>query len=335
MLTVAHRAGGLRAAGAVFGRRALRVLAYHRVADPSEPGFDTFVGNVSATEAEFAAQMEHVAERWRPVSLAEVMAAFDGRGNLPPRAVLVTFDDGYRDNLTAALPVLRRFDVPATVFLATDHIATGTAFWWDRVAWCFAHTEFTAGELPGADVVQWSGDDERRRVTADYIQHLKTIPEAEKVDAVDALAEALGVTVAPDAFGDLALDWDEVRSMRDQGVTFGAHTCTHPVLSQVDVETARSEIVGSRDRIAEELGEKPVAFAYPNGQPADFTPDIVSAVADAGFQIAFTLLPGPARRGELAADPLEVRRLYVHHGDGLDRFAAKLAGLSRVVGSLG
>jgi hypothetical protein len=103
----AHRGGLLLAAGALFGGRRLTVLAYHRVADPGHPGLDGYRRNVSATPEGFAHQMDYAAERFLPVSLEQVEAALDGGPRLPRRPLLVTFDDGYRDNLTTAWPVLR------------------------------------------------------------------------------------------------------------------------------------------------------------------------------------------------------------------------------------
>lgn len=333
ILDAAHRSGGLRGTGAAFGPRALRVLAYHRVTDVG-PDFDTFRGNVSASPEEFAAQMDEVAERYHPVGLDRVLAAIEGGPELPRRAVLVTFDDGYRDNLTVALPVLAERGIPAVLFAATDAIDTNHGFWWDRVAWCFAHAARDAADLPEAGRRSWSDLPAREVVTRGYIEFLKTLPEPRKADAVAALPEALGVTIPDDAFAGLALEWDEVRAMADTGVVIDAHTCSHPVLSRVDLDRARDEIRGSRDRIAAETGRVPVTFAYPNGHPADYTDAVVDTVADAGFRAAFTLVPGPARRRELIGDPLRIRRIYVHHGDDRARFAAKLAGVPRLVGAL-
>ena len=128
--------GGLRIVGGWFGRHRLTVLAYHRVVDHTASGFLGFVQNASASPESFAEQMRVVAAEYNPVSINDVADAVEGRP-LPDRALLVTFDDGYRDNHDLALPTLTEYSIPAVVFLATDHIGSDDPFWWDRVAWMF------------------------------------------------------------------------------------------------------------------------------------------------------------------------------------------------------
>ena len=121
--------GGLRIVGRWFGRDRLAVLAYHRVVDHAASGFVGFVQNASASPESFAEQMRLVAAKYNPISISDVTDAVDGR-LLPDRALLVTFDDGYRDNYDVALPTLTEYSIPAVVFLATNHIGSDDPFWW-------------------------------------------------------------------------------------------------------------------------------------------------------------------------------------------------------------
>ena len=330
LLGLARRTRLLRAVGAAYGRNRLTVLAYHRVIDHSSPGFDTLRRNVSATPEAFAGQMRAVAGYYSPVSLREVVAWLDGGPQLPARPLLVTFDDGYRDNLEFALPILREHDIPATVFLASDHIGTREPFWWDLAAWCMMHTPLETADLPGLGSRSWDGDGERDRVLGRWTQALKLLPQAEREAAMAEAAGALEVEVAADAFDGLLLSWDEVRGMRDAGVEFGAHTKRHPILTRVDPDRAREEIVESKLRVEEETGVSVLGFAYPNGRPGDYTAETKQMVAAAGYRLAVTLSPGPARPAEVRRDPLAVRRVTVHHRDHPSRFAAKIMGLGRI-----
>jgi peptidoglycan/xylan/chitin deacetylase (PgdA/CDA1 family) len=327
----AHRSGLFRAAGALFGGRRLTVLAYHRVADYEGKGFDTYRRNVSATPAEFALQMDYVAERFHPVALDRVAAALDGGPELPPRPILVTFDDGYRDNLSAAQPALRDRDIPMTLFLATGFVGAGP-FPWDLAAWCFHHTPLGGADLPVAGWRSWTTADEREAVLGTWLESLKRLPDEVREEAVAALPGLLRVTVPAGAFDGLCLSWGEVRAMAGDGVAIGSHTERHPILTRVAPERARQEVTGSKRRIESELGQPVTAFAYPNGGRADFDASTVHVLAEAGYRLGFTLLPGPERSGSAARSPLTLRRVCVYHGDHIDRFAAKVHGLPRLLG---
>jgi peptidoglycan/xylan/chitin deacetylase (PgdA/CDA1 family) len=327
-LAAVRRLGGLRLLESFYGRSRITVLAYHRVADPDAPGFVGFRGNASATLAEFEHQMDWVAERMNPITLDELAASLDGR-NLPDRSVVVTFDDGYRDNLTAAAPALERRGIPATIFLATDHIGTSNPFWWDRAAWHFHSHGPGSARLPILGDRRWS---DTAAMAAEWVAGAKRVPDAERVAALDRLGDVLGGDVGS-AFAGTLLGWDDVGALVDRGWAIGAHTRRHPILTRLsDPEAVRAEVSGSVERVRQETGTDVLGFAYPNGQREDFDDVAMRAVADAGVPLAFSLVAGPARPAEVRDDPLAVRRIYVHHGDDPVRFSAKVSGVSRIVG---
>ena len=332
LLAVGRRSGAWRVAAASHGPRRLTVLAYHRIADHLGSGFIGYAGNASATPAEFAEQMAWVTERLHPITLTDLAAAVEGRGVLPRRPVLVTFDDGYRDNLTAALPVLERYGVPATVFLATDHIGSDLPFWWDRAAWALHAAPSRRVALPLLGEVELASD--RHSITRQWVQAAKQLPDVAMRSAVDALPRELGVSEKLGAFRGVALTWDDVAAMRGRGVTFEAHTCSHPILTRVDPTTAAGQISRSVQRVAEATGAPAIAFAYPNGLRSDVDDAVEAAVAAAGIRLAFTLAPGPSRWDEVVRRPLRIRRVYLHHDDGIDRFVAKVSGLPRLLGTM-
>lgn len=323
----ARRTGALGAAGRLWGGDRVTVLAYHRVVDHHSPHFDTYRTNVSADPEGFDAQMEWAAAHFDPIDLTELAAARRG-ASLPERPLLVTFDDGYRDNFTQALPIARSHGIPLTVFLATDHIGTSRPFYWDLAAYCFHHTTRDEAFLP--ILGRRSLGDATASALDEWVAAAKTLPEHHKQSAVEALPESLGVSVPPDAFDGLLLDWDDVAHMQDQGVHFGAHTCDHPILTRIPTDEMRRQVMESKREVERHTGEEAIGFAYPNGLAADFDAAAVDAVSEAGFDLAFSLLPGPSRRREIIARPFEVRRTYVYWGDHLSRFVAKVSGLARM-----
>lgn len=331
MLETCFRAGLFDTMHTFWPER-LTVLAYHRIVDPHPPTFDTFKANVSATPAAFAAQMDFVRQRFNVVAISDVLAWLRGQIPLPTNPLLITFDDGYRDNLDYALPILQARHLPAVIFLATDYTGQNLPFYWDLIAYCFYHTRQKEVHLPLLGRRRWQGDEKSRAaVIANWLPLLKRLPDAEKWEAVRRLPRALDVTVPEDAFAGLHLTWEQVRFMMEAGIEIGAHTQSHPILTRISPEQARREVAGSKSRIEAEINRPVTAFAYPNGLPADFSPALQSFLGQAGFEIAFTLLPGPTRPAEVRSAPFAIRRILIHHRDTLPHFAAKVMGGPRLL----
>jgi peptidoglycan/xylan/chitin deacetylase (PgdA/CDA1 family) len=313
----------------------LTVLGYHRIANLNEPDFDTFKPNVSATPAAFAAQLDYISDRFNAVSIGDVVAWLRGEQALPANPVLITFDDGYRDNLDHALPILQERRIPAVIFLATNYIGQASPFYWDLIAYCFHHTSKNEVNLPLVGRQTWHDEKSRSQVLDNWLGALKKLPDNEKWAITRRLPQAVDLSIPEDAFAGLHLTWDQVRTMVAAGVDVGAHTESHPILTRISLEQARREIAGSKRRIEAELDRPVTAFAYPNGLTTDFNPALQAVLREAGFEAAFTLVPGPARLTEAQRDPIAIRRIFVHHKDTLPRFAAKVMGIPRLGGVLG
>ncbi|RME88354.1 MAG: polysaccharide deacetylase family protein [Anaerolineae bacterium] len=320
---------GLTPLGHSLWKNTLTVLNYHRVNDPDAPDFDTFKPNVSARPEAFARQMDYLKRWFNVVSLQRVIAWLEGREDLPPRAALITFDDGYRDNYTHAYPILRERGLPATIFLTTGHIESDRPFYWDLVAYCFTHTHRESVTLPNGKVRHWENAHERERVARAWIEAAKALPESAKQTWVERLPEQLGVAIPSGYFRRQMLTWEQIREMREGGIEFGAHSVTHPILTRIPLAQAKEEIETSKRHIEEETGEPVLAFAYPNGLRDDFSPPIERLVAEAGMHLAFTLLNGPCSRREVRRDPFAIRRIFISHRHTLPRFALLLTILNR------
>jgi peptidoglycan/xylan/chitin deacetylase (PgdA/CDA1 family) len=267
-------------AGRVRRRPVFPILIYHRVNDERDPFFPAVPTSL------FELQAAHLARAYDVLTVEELVERCRRR-DVPRNAAAITFDDGYRDNLTHAAPILARHRLPATIFLATGFIGTGEVPWFEHVALAFKTTRFTSVELPWGGWLALGTEVERLGALDRTMTELKAVPDDDRRRRVEGLLEALGVG---DRRGlkDLMLGWDDVQALAGLGFSVGAHTVTHPVLSRVTPERARAEILDSRRAIEAACGTAPGAFAYPNGRPADYTPAVMRLVEDAGFRCAVT-----------------------------------------------
>lgn len=310
--------------------QSLTVLNYHRIDYFDSPDFDLFRPNVSAAPETFAEQMDYLRARYNVISIEQLRAWLKGEAALPPHAALITFDDGYADNLTHAFPILKARSLPAVIFLTTGFLETSRPFYWDLVAYCFHHTRREVVSLPLLGERCWSDRKERDRVMRVWIETLKTLPDDRKNALIAELPARLDVAIPEERFSGLYLTWEQVRAMRREGIEFGSHTVSHPILTRIPLEQVRRELAESRRKIEQETGHPVVSLAYPNGQAADFSPAVAEAAREADFLLAFSLLPGPTRYQTVRRSPFTIRRIYIGNTDTLPRFAAKLSGLARL-----
>lgn len=328
-LDLAFRLGVFESARLLHAR-SLTVLNYHRIDDFDSPDFDLFRPNVSAAPETFAQQMDYLRARYNVISLERLAAWLRGEAALPPRAALITFDDGYADNLQHAFPILKARGLPAVIFLTTGFLETARPFYWDWVAYCFHHTRRQAVSLPLLGERRWNSPKQRERVMREWVETLKRLPDDQKNALIAELPALLQVDLPAARFAGLYLTWEQVRAMRREGIEFGAHTVSHPILTRIPLEQVRRELTESRRKIEQETGQPVLALAYPNGQAGDVSPAVVEAAREAGFSLAFTLLPGPTRYQTVRRSPFTIRRIYIGNTDTLPRFAAKLSGLARL-----
>lgn len=270
------------------GRGRLSALIFHRVLpahdpmQPDEPDAAAFEQILQWVKAQF--------DVLDPVEACERLQ----RGALPARAAVITFDDGYRDNVEIALPILLRQRVTAAFFIATGYLGTGIMFN-DRVIEAIRATRREHVTLPmcGLDGAPLTHVEERRHAVRKVLRSIKHLPAVERLSAVDALEAELDAKNAASPM----MNEDGVRSLRDSGMRIGAHTRNHPILRVIDDLDARREVEGGRDDLRAITGEPPALFAYPNGKEGDdFDARHVGMVREAGFIAAFTTHSGTAGR---------------------------------------
>ncbi|PJF31725.1 MAG: hypothetical protein CUN51_01940 [Candidatus Thermofonsia Clade 1 bacterium] len=324
------RLGVPRLLDTFWGKNRLTVLAYHRITDPNAPDFLHYRPNVSATPQMFARQMAWIARRFNVISLP-VLHAFLIKGRpLPSRPLLITFDDGYRDNYENAFPVLKRLGLPAVIFLMTSRMDHPVLPWWDECALYLNLTERTQAELPLIGSCDLSTPEARRAVTDRLLRALKRLTESEKQAAIRALRERLEVP-APQADPSLFVNWDEVREMVAADVACMPHTVNHPILTRISAEEAYRELAESKAHIEAQTDQQATAFAYPNGTPNDYNAAIIQMLRALDFQSAYTLTPAPMSLRALRRYPFQIRRAFLLYKDSFDLFKLKVMGFPSLV----
>lgn len=316
LVEAAERIGVVRALRGLHDRShpALTILAYHRVmptdALDSYP-FDEEL--ISATPAQFDWQMRYLREHLHPISLRDVIAYLDEGTPLPPAAVAVTFDDGFADTYRYAFPVLKRYAIPATIFVCTGYIDSQTPFWFELAAYLTHHVEPHAIQTPGGHTFP-TGDSRDARTTSLRQLHgiLKDLPNSQRTALIADWTSRYAARIRHDTLGhSQPISWTQVQEMATAGIEFGSHTVTHPNLTRLPPEDLDRELVQSKKKLEEKLQRPISSLAYPIGTSSAFNPRVIDATAKHGFKLGVTYVSG--------ANPLHnLNRFELHrHGIGL------------------
>lgn len=267
------------------GKRArLSILIFHRVREQPDPLFPE-----EMTAQRFEQLLGVLGRVFHLLPLAEAIAGLRN-GNLPARSACVTFDDGYRDNVEIALPILRRRGVPAAFFIATGFL-DGGRMWNDTLIEVVRRSRRPALDLKDLGLGTFPlGDLTQRRASVEaVVRAVKHLPHDERSRAVGAAA-AMCDAPLPDG---LMMTSDQVRTLAAAGMEIGGHTVSHPILARLDRGQAQREISDGRARLQELTGRPVRFFAYPNGKPrSDYLPAHVELVKELGFEAALSTMPG-------------------------------------------
>jgi len=305
------RAAGSVASSTGRGGRGLLILIYHRVLAAPDP-----LRSRTVQAPDFAAQMDLIASCFNVLPLSEALERLESRA-LPARALSVTFDDGYADNLTVAAPIMRERGIRPTVFVATGYLDGGLMFN-DAITEALraAPQRLDLSDL-GLGLLELHDVLARRAAIRQLIVEIKYRPAHERGVLATEIFRRAGATPPRD----LMLSTSQVRSLRDAGVEIGAHTATHPILTRLTSEAAREDIARSRQVLEGILGDPVRLFAYPNGRPGeDYDARHVAMVRELGFAAALSTSWGAAHSD---SDRLQLPRVAPWDASA-GRYAARL-----------
>lgn len=259
------------------------IIPYHMIVDKPN-GFYP-----ETSTSDFEKQIVHLAKNYKIISLDEIVNRIKNRSPLR-RCVAITFDDGFRDNYEIAYPILRKYNIPATIFLTTGYIDSEAAPWFIKLRYIFMQTAKTHFNLShnGTNIsFSMRTRDEKFAASDRAMAYLKNFPDAERLPLLDRLCDELEVNDFQ-GLDNLMLTWDQIREMTENGISFGAHTVNHPVLSRIPLDKAEREIRQSKETIEAKI-QKPVAsFAYPFGKKLQYSPAIFPILRDFEFKCAVT-----------------------------------------------
>jgi peptidoglycan/xylan/chitin deacetylase (PgdA/CDA1 family) len=316
------------------------ILLYHRV---TQLGTDP--QQLAVTPAHFAEHLEVLGKHARIMRLSELVAAL-ARKKLPRRGVVLTFDDGYADNLHEAKPLLVKHEMPATVFVTTGLIGRDQEFFWDELdrlllqpgkvpatfeikiadryyRWELSHAQ----DYSRQDAVQhrkWhvgeGAPTMRHTVYRTLCDFIRPMPPEQQQNVLWAVRQWAGAEARGRA-SHKTLRRDGLLKLAEGGlVEIGAHTAHHPMLAALPVAEQVAEIVQSKSALEAVLGHPVRSFAYPYGSAADYTLETVTAVREAGFECACANFEGAVNPG---TDPYQLPRHIVRDWDG-ETFAQRL-----------
>ena len=296
-----------------INRKKLLVVMYHGVtATEYKPQIWT-----QMPLAAFRRQLEFLRDRYVPVSLDEVVRAIRGEAALPERAVLVTFDDGFRNNYTVAFPVLREMGVPAAIFLTVDYVGTSGILWVDELYFLLKEAAVRGIRLalPFVSVRDHVQAGQLQETYGVAVEALKRAGAARRQTEMARLRSLVRLDHRPllNDFG--MLNWDEVRAMLRSGlVEFGVHTATHRILAELAREEWEREIRAPKQKLEAEIRRGVAAFCFPNGRPqVDFRPEHLKYLRHCGYSCAFTTEGG--LHAWLDGDCMAIARIAGYEGE--------------------
>ena len=290
------------------------ILMYHSVM--VEPRLHaTTLGEIVHSAEIFRRQMEVIARQYHPVSLDEVLLFVQGQKQLPPRPVVVTFDDGYADNFDVAAPILKEFGISGVFYVTVACIDKAVPPWVSRLRHAFFSTKKPSwsglngqtqslGNAPQRDQAFIAASERCARLTGDGQEKF-----------VNAIECELELEPLPN-WNSLMMSWEHARELVRQGHIVGSHTMTHPNLAHVADGEMEFELEQSKQRLEQELSSPTIHFSYPCPilQP-HWSARTVQVCRKLGYRTAVTTSSGPVRKGD---DPHSLHRVPPTAGvDGL------------------
>ncbi|MGZ8242004.1 polysaccharide deacetylase family protein [Methylomagnum sp.] len=279
-------------------RARLSLLIYHRVLAETDP-----LSPNETTAARFDAEMALLKQVFNVLPLSEAVARLKA-GSLPVRTACVTFDDGYADNLTLALPILKKHGLPACFFIASGYLNGGRMFN-DTVIEAIRRAKSERLDLSGLGLGEHdiSTPDAKAQAIGRILPKIKYLPLGQREDTAAELAAKVTDEALPN---DLMMTTEQLQNLYESGMEIGAHTHLHPILAKLDEASARREISAGVEYLEQTLNTRIRVFAYPNGKPGvDYLPQQAGLIKALGFEGAVSTRWGAASAG---SDPFQLPR---------------------------
>lgn len=272
-----------------FQKNRVLILMYHRFSNKEEP--------FKIPQKVFENQILFLKKKYNFISLkyySEVLN--EKKADLPINPIILTIDDGYEDNYRFAYPILKKYSIPATIFITTDFINDRSWLWFDKLKYILkktVHTEFEFSLGPETKKFFLNPSDSRRNTQLELFNYCKKISHSETDILLNQLAKKIDVNIPEKSVSDFyPLTWDQIKKMRQNGIEFGSHTCSHPILSNLKDKELKKELFNSKKEMEFELGSEISSFCYPVGKSEDIGERVIQIVKETGYSCAVTAVPG-------------------------------------------
>lgn len=300
------------------------ILMYHSISPFNKKLPSIHHKVISATPEMFEKQIVYLNKYYQIISLEDYVLRRSSNMKIPDGCVVLTFDDGYLDNYTYAYPILNAYNTRATIFICPTLIDSQRPLWSNRLA----RAIYSA---PAGNILLFKEQDinmstvKMRLDTVDkMINNLKSLRPTDQEKMTSRILRALSTGSMTEEPEREYLSWSEIRLMSANGISFGAHTQSHPNLAKIRFSEAKSQIVDSKLRLESELDKPVCSFAYPYGDKGSFNKQIKEMVKDAGYLCGCSTLFGTNRRGE---DMFALKRMPIFYCHNMDVFRAKTNGI--------
>lgn len=318
------------------------ILLYHRVAN-----LETDPQLLSVSPGHFAEHLEYISDHYTPISLAELNRAIEEK-KIPDKSVVITFDDGYADNFLNAKPLLEKYDIPATVFVASGYVGSEREFWWDELERLLLRPKNLPDKLelningkiqrwdidgiPGSqevsefDLNMWDvtmdlNPRPEYQAYRDLHRLMKPLSHEEQQHVLDELARWVGMS-REGRSTHLALGCDQLKKLEQERglIEVGAHTVNHPMLSAQSPEVQAKEIIENKKYLENILDHEVHTFSYPFGGKPDFTSYTMNIIRENGFDLACANYSGSVIS---RTNPYKLPRYLVRNWD-VNQFSHKI-----------
>jgi len=304
-----------------FKPASVKILCYHRINDDH---FDPLCMNIKVRV--FEEMVRYLKKKYNIISLEKAVDLLKNKGDMPENTVVITFDDGYRDNYINAFPILKKYGVPATIFLTAGVIDNGGMLWYDVIVAAFKKTSKTYVDLRHLNLRVYPSTSlsDKSRAAKEATMSGKHLKTNEKEAFMKIILKELEVHPETNSNSQAMLTWDDIKSTRNSGISFASHGMSHAILTTLSPEEAEFEITESKKIIEEKTGIAVHFFSYPNGGKKDFNEVIIQALKRNNYTAACGLIGGG---NEQNTSLMELHRYCVTPGmaTGLSgRFSKKL-----------
>lgn len=270
----------------LLGKNNVKILAYHKINDDSP----NYLG-LSVTVSSFEKQIKYLKRNYDLISLDEAVHLIQTKQKFLKDTMVITFDDGFKDNYINAFPIIKKYNIPATIFLAVEPVGFKKNLWFENIIDMITKTNKDSIDLKAFGLVKYliKTIKQKEKVVTTIIKYAKQLDKVKRQKLIKYISKELEVNADE---SNQMLSWEEIIEMKENSVSFGAHTMSHSILTTIPIKETEYEILESKRVIEEKLKQKVSFFAYPNGSAKDFNQEIIEILKNSGFSCACTLIAG-------------------------------------------